>query len=134
MKRAIEIAEGSVPGREEALQLLTWASEGRNRKALAWAADFTFRSGKGAQVAARQVLDELVSLTRDIAVLQAGSGVSLLNPDVAEFLASVGEKARESGGSKALTAVFEARGEVDRFINLALIYATLFEALRPLGE
>lgn len=134
MKRAIEIARGAVPGREEALQLLSWASEGRKRKALAWAADYTFKSGKGAQVVARQVLDELVSLTRDIAVLQAGSGVPLLNPDMAEFLTTVVEKAPGGGPAKALTAVFEARGEVDRFINLALIYATLFEALRPLGE
>jgi len=133
LKRAIAIAEGGVPAREEAIQILSWVIEGRSPEALKWAAAHSFRSGKGAQVTARQVLDELLSLTRDVAVIQAGSDVPLMNPDQEEILRSVGDGAAVGAGVEALEAVIAARGEVDRFVNLALIYTSLFEALKPLG-
>lgn len=133
IKRALTLVDGSIPGREEALQLLAWTFEGRHREALAWAEDFTFRSGMGAQAGARQILDELLSLSRDLAVVQSGSELSLHNPDKAALLRSIGKKAADGAGERALEAVLEARGEVDRFLNLALIYATLLEAFKPLG-
>ncbi len=133
LKRAIAIAEGGVPAREEALQILSWVIEGRSPEALKWAAAHAFKSGRGAQVTARQVLDELLSLTRDVAVLQAGSEVPLMNPDQEQLLRSVGAGASVGAGVEALEAIITARGEVDRFVNLALIYTSLFEALKPLG-
>ncbi len=134
LKRAIAISEGGVPARDEALQILSWVIDGRSPQALKWAAGHTFKSGGGAQVTARQVLDELLSLTRDVAVIQAGSDVPLMNPDQDVLLRSIGAGATAGAGVEALEAVIAARGEVDRFVNLALIYTSLFEALKPLGS
>ena len=133
LKRAISIAEGGVPGREEALQLLSWAVDGQRREALAWAAGYTFKSAGGMRTEARNTLEELLSLMRDVAVIQSGDEPSLLNPDRADLLQRVGRHAPDGAGLGALMAAAEACGEVDSNINLALIYATLFEALTPLG-
>ncbi|MFC1545220.1 ATP-binding protein [Gemmatimonadota bacterium] len=133
LKRAVAISEGGVPAREEALQILSWVIDGRSPQAIKWAAGHTFKSGGGAQVNARQVMDELLSLTRDVAVIQAGSDVPLMNPDQEDLLRSIGAGATAGAGIEALEAVIAARGEVDRFVNLALIYTSLFEALKPLG-
>ncbi len=133
LKRAIAISEGGVPARNEALQILSWVIEGRSPEALKWAAGHTFKSGGGAQITARQILDELLSLTRDVAVIQTGSDIPLMNPDQEELLRSIGAGATVGAGAEALETVIAARGEVDRFVNLALIYTSLFEALKPLG-
>ena len=133
LKRAICIAEGVVPGREEAVRLLSWAVEGRNREALAWAAGYTFKTSGVMLTEARSVLEELLSLARDVAVVQSGGKVALMNPDRADMLRDVGRRAPDGAGLQALEAVADACGEVDSNVNLALIYATLFDALIPLG-
>jgi DNA polymerase-3 subunit delta' len=133
LKRAICIAEGGVPGREEAIRLLSWAVEGRNREALAWAAVYTFKTSGVMLTEARSVLEELLSLARDVAVVQSGGKVALMNPDRADMLRDVGRRAPDGAGLQALEAVADACGEVDSNVNLALIYATLFDALIPLG-
>ena len=133
LKRAIRIAEEGVPGRKQALQLLHWAVEGRRLEAIGWAADYTFKSGGGAWTEARQILEELMSLTRDLAALEAGDAVALHNPDQEDFLRGMIGRVGKGEGMKALKATVTARGEVDRNINLALIYSTLSEALSPLA-
>jgi hypothetical protein len=79
------------------------------------------------------ILEELLSLVRDLAVLQTGLDEDLFNPDKAEMLRDVSRRSPDESGLRALEAVSEACGEVDSNVNLALIYATLFEALKPLG-
>ena len=56
-----------------------------------------------------------------------------MNPDLADMLLNVGRNAPQGAGLKALEAVADAWGEVDSNVNLALIYASLFDALAPLG-
>jgi len=133
LKRALEIAEGGVPGREEAIRILAWAVEGRKREALAWAAGFTFKSSGIMLIEARTVIDELLTLARDVAAIQNGDAEKLMNPDMADMLLDVGRKAPQDAGLKALEAVANAWGEVDSNVNLALIYASLFNALAPLS-
>ncbi len=133
LKRAFDIAEGGVPGREEAIRVLSWAVESRRREALAWAAGFTFKSSGITLLEARTVIDELLTLTRDVAAIQSGDTEKLMNPDMADMLLDVGRKAPQGAGLKALEAVADAWGEVDSNVNLALIYASLFNALAPLG-
>ncbi|MFO7768221.1 MAG: hypothetical protein R6W82_04595 [bacterium] len=133
MKRALEIVEEGVRGREDALQLLGWAAAGERREAMAWASDLVFKSAGGAFDEARAVLEELTSLTRDIAAVQAGEAGKLLNPDQQELLARIGRQAAPGAGLKALEATLRARGEVDSFLNLALIYSTLYERLAELA-
>jgi DNA polymerase-3 subunit delta' len=72
LKRAILVAEEGVAGREEALQLLRWAAHGELLQVLDYAAAFTFKSGGSALADARNVLEELVSLTRDLAAMASG--------------------------------------------------------------
>ena len=133
VNRAIQIAEGDVQGREEAIRFLTWAVEGRRREALAWASGYTFKSGGTMLTEARRVLEELLSLVRDVASLQNGVEDRLLNQDMVDVLRNVGRRVPEGAGLHALEAVACACGEVDSNVNLALIYATLFDDLRSLG-
>jgi DNA polymerase-3 subunit delta' len=130
LKRALKIAGGEIPGREEALQLLRWAAAGERVEALRWAAGHTFRSGMGAQIHARELITELLSLLRDVAALQSGEG-KLQNPDRVDLLQRLAGTIRPGGGQEALAAILQASGEVDRFVNLALIYAGLYEAISP---
>jgi len=133
LKRALEITEEGVRGREDALQLLRWAAGGQRLEAMGWAADLVFKSAGGAFDQARAVLDELIALARDIAALQAGREEDLLNPDQRDLLVRIGEQAPSGAGLKALEAALQARGEVDSFLNLALIYSTLYEGLAELA-
>jgi DNA polymerase-3 subunit delta' len=133
LKRAIGIAEEGVPGRAQALQILTWAVDGNRRDALAWAGEYVFKSGGGAWTEARQILEEVVSLTRDLAALESGERASLHNPDQADLLRRIARGSPPGTGLSALQAAVVARGEVDRNINLALIYSTLSVALSPPG-
>jgi hypothetical protein len=108
LKRALDIAEGGVPGRDEAVRILSWAVEGRRREALAWAAEFTFKSSGVMLIEARTVIDELLTLTRDVAAIQSGNTENLMNPDRADMLLDVGQKAPVGAGLKALQAVTDA--------------------------
>ncbi len=130
LKRALDIAGGQIPGRSEALQLLEWAAAGERVKALRWSAEQTFRSGQGAQTVAREVVAELLSLIRDVAALQSGEE-ALQNPDQAELLHRMAAALPPEAGQKALAVTLQACGEVDSFVNLALIYASLYEAISP---
>jgi len=132
LKRALRILEEGVPGRAEALALLEEAAAGRRLQALERASGLVFRSAGDAWNQARAVLDELLSLVRDLAAIQAGEG-ALLNPDVAGRLEGIARRLPPAAVLKAIEAVAEARGEVDGFVNLALIYATLSEALSVLA-
>jgi len=80
------------------------------------------------------MLDELVSLARDLAALEADPSAELQNPDQGDFLQSLLDTARHGCGLESLTSAVAARGEVDRNVNLALIYSTLSEALSSLGS
>jgi DNA polymerase-3 subunit delta' len=133
LKRALLVAEEGVAGREEALQLLRWAAEGERLEPLEMAAAYTFRSGGSALTDARHILEELVSLTRDLAMLATDPEAGLLNPDQRSLLQPIASSAPAGAALKALEAAVSARGEVDSQVNLALIYSTLSEALRPLG-
>ncbi len=133
VKRAIRIAAEGVPGREQALRLLRWAAEGSRLDALSWASDYTFKSGGGAWTEARMILDELVSLARDLAALEADDSAELHNPDQRDFLRDMLGADGRGRGLESLKSAVAARGEVDSNVNLALIYSTLSEALSPLG-
>ena len=133
LKRAILVAEEGVAGRDDALQILQWAAQGARSAALEFAVGFTFKSGGAALADARNVLDELVSLTRDLATMTSDDATRLLNPDKVELLEGITTHASSETCLGALKAAVKARGEVDRNVNLALIYSTLAEALRPLG-
>jgi DNA polymerase-3 subunit delta' len=133
LKRAIEIAEGGVPGRAQALQILTWAMDDNRQEALAWAGGYVFKSAGGAWTEARQVLDEVVSLTRDLAALESGDGASLHNSDQVDLLQRIARESPPGSGLRALEAAVAARGEVDKNINLALIYSTLSVVLSAPG-
>ena len=133
LKRAIRIAEEGVPGRQQALQILRWAADGQRRDALAWAGEYVFKSAGGAWTEARQILEELVSLTRDLAALESGDSIGLHNPDQTDLLQRIARGTSPGTGLTVLQAAVAARGEVDRNINLALIYSTLSESLSPLG-
>ena len=132
LKRALHILEEGVPGREEALRLLEEAATGRRRPALERAAGLVFRSAGDAYNDARALLDELLSQVRDLAALQAGE-VGLLNPDLVDRLSTIAGRIPPAAVLNALEAVTRARREVDGFVNLALIYATLSEALGVLA-
>lgn len=132
LKRALRILEEGVPGRDEALRLLEEAATGRRRPALERAAGLVFRSAGDAYNDARSLLDELLSQVRDLAALQAGE-VGLLNPDLADRLSEVAGRVPPAAVLQALEATTRARREVDGFVNLALIYATLSEALSVLA-
>ncbi len=134
LKRAIRIAEEGVPGRDQALRLLRWAAEGKRLDALSWASEYTFKGGGAAWTEARQILDELVSLVRDLAALEADEAAALQNPDQETYLRGLLEQEGGGEGLEFLEAAVTARGEVDRNVNLALIYSTLSEALSPLGS
>jgi len=130
LKRALAIAGGDIPGRQEALQLLQWAAAGERVRALRWAAEHTFRSGQGAQIHARALLGELLSLLRDVAALQSGRE-DLQNPDRSDLLGSLATGIGAGRIEKALAETLQASGEVDSFVNLALIYTGLYEAISP---
>jgi len=132
MKRALRILEEGVPGRAEALELLKGAATGQRLQALEQASGLVFRSSGDAWTQARAVLDELLSLVRDLAAIQTGER-NLLNPDLAEQLEEIARRLSPVAVLRAIEAVTEARGEVDGFVNLALIHTTLFEALTVLA-
>jgi DNA polymerase-3 subunit delta' len=132
LKRALRILEAGVPGRSEALEWLEEAASGRRLRALERASELVFRSAGDAWDEARAVLDELLSLIRDLAAIQAGEK-TLLNPDFADRLERIARGLPPSAVMEALEGVTTARGEVDGFVNLALTYATLSEALGVLA-
>jgi DNA polymerase III subunit delta' len=129
MRRGMRIIGREIPERGAALQLLNWTAQGRHREALGWAAGWVFKSGGNAWEQARNLLDELISLLRDIAALQAGGSTPLMNADQTDRLAAISSAAPPGGVVPALEAAERARGEVDSFLNLALIYATLTDEM-----